>query len=45
MLACLTMALAGFITFGKKTQGNILNNFPNENLMVNIARLLVTLVE
>ncbi|CAD6579179.1 MAG: hypothetical protein ASARMPREDX12_009085 [Alectoria sarmentosa] len=39
MLACLTMALAGFIIFGEKTQGNILNNFPNENLMVNIARL------
>lgn len=42
MVACLTMALAGFITFGEKTQGNILNNFPNENLMVNIARLLVS---
>ena len=39
MLACLVMALAGFIVFGEKTQGNILNNFPNENLMVNIARL------
>ncbi|KAF6238194.1 hypothetical protein HO173_003828 [Letharia columbiana] len=41
MLACLTMALAGFVTFGEKTQGNILNNFPNENLMVNIARFLL----
>ena len=39
MMACLTMALAGFVTFGEKTQGNILNNFPNDNLMVNIARL------
>ena len=39
MLACLTMAMAGFITFGEMTQGNILNNFSNENLMVNIARL------
>ena len=39
MMACLTMAVAGFVTFGEKTQGNILNNFPNDNLMVNIARL------
>ena len=33
------MALAGFLTFGEKTQGNILNDFPNNNRMVNIARL------
>ena len=39
MIACLTMALTGFISFGEKTQGNILNNFPNGNLMVNTARL------
>lgn len=37
-LACLLMALAGFLTFGSKTQGNVLNNFPSENTMVNIAR-------
>ncbi|KAK2739098.1 hypothetical protein FQN57_006664 [Myotisia sp. PD_48] len=36
---CLTMALAGFFTFGSKTKGNILNNFPPDNIMVNIARL------
>lgn len=41
MLACLTMALAGFIGFGEKTQGNILNNFPDDNLIVNIARFLL----
>lgn len=41
MSACLTMALAGFIAFGEKTQGNILNNFPSENLVVNIARFLL----
>ncbi|KAL2059124.1 hypothetical protein ABVK25_000416 [Lepraria finkii] len=40
MLACMAMALAGFLTFGDKTQGNILNNFPRDNLMVNVARLL-----
>ncbi|MCJ1390059.1 hypothetical protein MMC18_002917 [Xylographa bjoerkii] len=38
MIACLTMALAGFLTFGDKTMGNVLNNFPNDNIMVNIAR-------
>ncbi|MCJ1470545.1 hypothetical protein MMC07_009191 [Pseudocyphellaria aurata] len=39
MAACLTMALAGFLTFGAKTQGNVLNNFPTDNIMINIARL------
>jgi sodium-coupled neutral amino acid transporter 11 len=39
MLACLIMALSGFLTFGDKTQGNVLNNFPSDNTMVNIARL------
>jgi sodium-coupled neutral amino acid transporter 11 len=39
MLACLAMALAGFLTFADSTQGNILNNFPTDNLVVNIARL------
>ncbi|KAI9789667.1 MAG: hypothetical protein M1816_005842 [Peltula sp. TS41687] len=38
MIACLVMAIAGFLTFGDKTQGNILNNFPTDNIMVNIAR-------
>ena len=39
MLACLAMALVGFLTFGDKTLGNVLNNFPNDNVMVNVARL------
>ena len=39
MVACLTMAVAGFVTFGDKTEGNVLNNFPDDNVMVNIARL------
>ncbi|KIV99248.1 uncharacterized protein PV09_09020 [Verruconis gallopava] len=39
MLACLIMAMAGFLTFGSKTLGNVLNNFPRDNIMVNIARL------
>ena len=39
MVACLAMGLAGFLTFGDIVQGNVLNNFPTNNLMVNIARL------
>ncbi|KAI1388742.1 transmembrane amino acid transporter protein-domain-containing protein [Hypoxylon trugodes] len=39
MLACMTMALAGFLTFGDKTLGNVLNNFPADNTMVTFARL------
>jgi sodium-coupled neutral amino acid transporter 11 len=39
MAACLIMALAGFLTFGDKTLGNVLNNFGPDNTMVNIARL------
>jgi sodium-coupled neutral amino acid transporter 11 len=39
MVACLLMALAGFLTFGSLTEGNVLNNFPSDNTMVNIARL------
>ena len=38
-LACLVMSLAGFLTFGNRTLGNVLNNFPPDNTMVNIARL------
>lgn len=43
MLACLVMALVGFLTFGDKTLGNVLNNFPADNVMVNVARLYVSL--
>lgn len=39
MVACLLMALSGFLTFGNLTEGNVLNNFPTDNVMVNIARL------
>ncbi|KAJ2968611.1 hypothetical protein NQ176_g9092 [Zarea fungicola] len=39
MLACLVLALAGFLVFRDKTLGNVLNNFPTDNTMVNIARL------
>lgn len=39
MVACLLLALSGFLTFGDKTEGNVLNNFPTDNTMVNVARL------
>jgi sodium-coupled neutral amino acid transporter 11 len=39
MVACLAMALSGYLTFGDKTKGNVLNNFPTDNIMVNVARL------
>ena len=39
MVACLSMALGGYVTFGDMTKGNVLNNFPTDNIMVNIARL------
>ncbi|KAL7942089.1 transmembrane amino acid transporter domain-containing protein [Trichoderma barbatum] len=39
MFACLIMALGGFLTFGDKTLGNVLNNFSSDNSMVNVARL------
>jgi solute carrier family 38 (sodium-coupled neutral amino acid transporter), member 11 len=32
------MALAGVLVFKDKTMGNILNNFPSENGLVNLAR-------
>jgi solute carrier family 38 (sodium-coupled neutral amino acid transporter), member 11 len=38
-LACLVMALSGFLVFGDKTLGNVLNNFSSDNSMVNVARL------
>jgi len=43
LIACLIMALSGFLTFGDKTQGNILNNFPADNTMVNVARFCLGL--
>lgn len=36
---CLLMAMSGFLTFRDKTAGNVLNNFPSDNWLVNVARL------
>ncbi|KAG0021471.1 hypothetical protein BGZ80_002327 [Entomortierella chlamydospora] len=38
LFACLVLALSGYISFSDKTQGNILNNFPSDNFVINIAR-------
>ena len=39
-MACLAMALAGFLTFGSLVRGNVLNNFPSQgHVMVQLARL------
>lgn len=40
LVACLILAYAGFLTFGDRTKGNVLNNFPSQgHLMVQLARL------
>ncbi|TID29968.1 hypothetical protein CANINC_001479 [Pichia inconspicua] len=38
-LVCTIMGVCGVLNFGDKTDGNILNNFPSNDWMVNIARL------
>jgi sodium-coupled neutral amino acid transporter 11 len=38
LIACFIMALAGVLVFKDKTMGNILNNFPSDNGIVNLAR-------
>ena len=43
MVACMIMALCGYLTFGDKTQGNVLNNFSADNIIVNVARLYALL--
>lgn len=40
---CLTTAYSGFLNFKDKTQGNILNNFPADDNVINFARLLLGL--
>lgn len=40
---CVAIALAGVLVFGDLTAGNILNNFPASDTMVNVARLYVSL--
>ncbi|KAG1465634.1 hypothetical protein G6F46_003899 [Rhizopus delemar] len=39
LITCLALAVAGYWSFTDKTMGNILNNFPSDNVLINIARL------
>ncbi|KAI9483392.1 MAG: transmembrane amino acid transporter protein-domain-containing protein [Benjaminiella poitrasii] len=36
---CLALAVSGYLVFTDKTAGNILNNFPSDNVFINVARL------
>lgn len=36
---CFALALSGYLVFTDKTVGNILNNFPSDNVLINVARL------
>ncbi|KAI7857343.1 transmembrane amino acid transporter protein-domain-containing protein [Circinella umbellata] len=38
-ITCMTLAVSGYVVFTDKTAGNILNNFPSDNTLINIARL------
>ncbi|KAI6125719.1 amino acid transporter [Pisolithus croceorrhizus] len=38
LVACCTLAISAFWNFTDKTQGNILNNFPANNTLINVAR-------
>ncbi|KAA1085617.1 hypothetical protein PGT21_012885 [Puccinia graminis f. sp. tritici] len=39
VFACLVMSFSGFLTFTDRTEANILNNFPRDDLVINIARV------
>lgn len=38
MLCCIILGIGGFLSFQDKTLGNVLNNFPNKDIMANVAR-------
>ncbi|TFK44705.1 amino acid transporter [Crucibulum laeve] len=38
LVSCMTLAISAYIVFTDKTQGNILNNFPANDTLINIAR-------
>ncbi|KAG7098547.1 hypothetical protein E1B28_000482 [Marasmius oreades] len=38
LLCCCTLAISAFVVFTDKTQGNILNNFPSNDTLINVAR-------
>lgn len=38
MIACIAMGVGGFLVFKDKTKGNVLNNFPPDDTLANVAR-------
>ncbi|OBZ87671.1 Vacuolar amino acid transporter 2 [Choanephora cucurbitarum] len=38
-ITCFTLAVSGYLVFTDNTVGNILNNFPSDNTLINVARL------
>ncbi|KAG2227346.1 hypothetical protein INT45_004301 [Circinella minor] len=38
-VTCTILAVSGYLVFTDKTAGNILNNFPPDNVLINVARL------
>ncbi|KAF9531648.1 amino acid transporter [Crepidotus variabilis] len=38
LISCMTLAISAYLVFTNKTQGNILNNFPRNNTLINVAR-------
>ncbi|KAF9452403.1 AAAP amino acid permease [Macrolepiota fuliginosa MF-IS2] len=38
LVCCATLAVAAYVVFTDKTEGNILNNFPLDDTMINVAR-------
>ncbi|GAA6016112.1 hypothetical protein JCM10207_004448 [Rhodosporidiobolus poonsookiae] len=39
VIACLCMSTSGFLVFTNRTAGNVLNNFAEDDTLINIARL------
>ncbi|WWD18450.1 hypothetical protein CI109_102902 [Kwoniella shandongensis] len=38
LIACLLVAVSGYVVFTDKTEGNILNNFSSDDWVINVAR-------
>ncbi|KAF9566763.1 AAAP amino acid permease [Agrocybe pediades] len=38
LVCCMMLAISAYIVFTDKTQGNILNNFPKDDTLINVAR-------
>ncbi|KAF9475551.1 amino acid transporter [Pholiota conissans] len=38
LVSCMTLAISAYVVFTDKTQGNILNNFPQNDTLINVAR-------